>query len=155
MGERVTAGSVARELQSGERVLWEEAPDGRRWLQPQDALLIPFSLMWGGFAIFWEASALYSPSPGDSIIAPLWGIPFVPLGLYLIVGRLVVRRWLLGHTAYALTDRRAISITLGFRGGSPVKSVGLAPIRRLTSRSVATDAARSGSGHSRSGRVRS
>jgi hypothetical protein len=125
VGDHRPAGLVEQELQHGERMLWHGAPDRSRWFQPQDALLIPFSLMWGGFAIFWEVGVLSSRGARNSIIFPLWGIPFVCVGLYLIFGRLFVRRWLLAHTAYALTDRRAISVAPAFRGGKRVSSVWL------------------------------
>jgi hypothetical protein len=122
-GDRDAADLIEHELQRGERLLWQGAPDSGRWFQPQDAILLPFSLLWGGFAIFWEVSVLSSGSARSSVIAPLWGIPFICVGLYLIFGRVLVRRWLLAHTAYALTDRRAITIARALSGGNRVSSV--------------------------------
>lgn len=92
---------------------------------PQDALLIPFSLMWGGFAIFWEASVLSNQHARDGVLFPIWGVPFVLIGLYLIIGRFFVRRWALRNTVYALTNRRAVSLTPSVRGAARESSVWL------------------------------
>lgn len=78
-------------------------------LQPADALLIPFSLMWGGFAVFWEYSVLSSEKA--PLFFVLWGIPFVLMGVYIIVGRFVVDAYQRAATYYGLTDQRVIIIS--------------------------------------------
>lgn len=113
---------VAGELESSERLLWSGRP-GSRWLYPQDAVLIPFSVMWGGFAIFWEASVLFNRGARDSVIFPLWGVPFVLAGLYLMVGRFFARRWIRRRTLYAVTDQRVISIMPSWLRGERATSV--------------------------------
>jgi hypothetical protein len=109
-------------LDSGERLLWSGQPKQGLRLQAGDALLIPFSLMWGGFAIFWEASALGlvtmshqhvphvgdPPPPGPPIFMAIWGIPFVLVGLYMIVGRFFVDAAARRKTWYGVTDQRLI-----------------------------------------------
>jgi hypothetical protein len=126
---------AVRELQRGERLLWRGAPDPGRLLQPQDLYLIPFSLMWGGFAIFWEILAISGSR--KLTFLPVFGLPFVLVGLYIMFGRFAHRRWLRARTAYGLTDKRAFAITPSLFGGPRVRSVWLASypaIERQTGR---------------------
>jgi hypothetical protein len=53
-------GAVQPELAAGESILWAGQPSRRVTFHKQDLFLIPFSLMWGGFAIFWEAGVMGS-----------------------------------------------------------------------------------------------
>jgi hypothetical protein len=102
-------------LQPGEKILWTGQPDPSRLLGPADAFLIPFSLMWGGFAIVWEAGVVGFGAPGFFI---LWGIPFVVVGQYIIWGRFVYKRWDRRRTVYALTSQRVLILR-----GSSLQSV--------------------------------
>ena len=51
--------SVHGELGSDEQLLWTGAPKTGLRLRPSDATLIPFSLIWGGFAIYWEYGVVH------------------------------------------------------------------------------------------------
>ena len=93
---------------------------------PGDVFMIPFSLMWGGFAFFWEATVLHQSVPG---FFALWGIPFVAMGLYLIVGRFFVDAYRRSRTWYGLTDQRVLIIGGVF--GRDVKSLDLATLAAL------------------------
>jgi len=95
-------------LLPGERILWVGRPDERILFAPGDAYLIPFSIFWAGFAVFWEAGALRS---GAGPLFAVWGIPFVAIGLYLVVGRFFYKRYRKRRTLYAVTTRRALILT--------------------------------------------
>ena len=78
--------AIQSELGSGENVLWAGQPNSRVIFYKEEIYAIPFSLLWGGFAILWEAGVPSFWSSGHS--APFYliigGIPFVVFGQYLI-----------------------------------------------------------------------
>ena len=112
--------AIQPELTSGENVLWAGQPNRRIVLHKEDALLIPFSLLWGGFAIFWELGVMgywgtSSRSGNPWVFGILWGIPFVAIGQYMIWGRFFYIAWKKKRTHYAVTNRRVIVVQNGWR----------------------------------------
>src|SRR5262245_56900012 len=101
--------SIDKELRANERVFWRGKPATGIRLRGSDAYLIPFSLLWGGFAIFWEASVLTIPKDQPvGFVFPLFGIPFVLVGLYFIFGRFIFDARSRAKTEYAVTNQRVI-----------------------------------------------
>jgi len=117
---------IAKELEADERLMWSGAPREGVVLRRGDIVLIPFSVLWGGFAIFWEATVLRSGAP---LFFALWGIPFVLVGLYLIFGRFFVDAKSRARTAYGVTDRRIV-VVAGLRSRS-VRSLPLSAVPEI------------------------
>ena len=114
---RATCTASARlkvQLEPGERLLWSGQPKQGLALRSTDWFMVPFSLLWGGFAIFWELEALdpfvTSPNPVNLVMA-LFGIPFVLVGLYMMFGRFFADSRARAKTYYGVTDQRAIIVS--------------------------------------------
>jgi hypothetical protein len=115
-----TVVEIQPELTNGESVVWSGQPNPSIIFHKEDLFLIPFSLLWGGFAIFWEAgvSGFWGSKThqnGSWSFGILWGIPFVLIGQYLIWGRFFYAAWLKGRTFYAVTNQRVIVIQNGWK----------------------------------------
>lgn len=123
----MTTTSLQFVLDRGERQLWAGVPKQGIAFRSSDLLMIPFSLLWGGFAVFWELSVLRESAPG---FFALWGIPFVLMGLYITVGRFFVDARRRARTIYAITSDRVIMNTGAF---APVtKSLNLRTLSDVT-----------------------
>jgi hypothetical protein len=97
-------------LLTGERILWTGQPKQGIALASRDALLIPFSLLWGGFAIFWNVSVWSIPNEGQNpdLFFRLWGLPFLVAGFYFIFGRFLHDAAARKRSFYAVTDQRIL-----------------------------------------------
>ena len=73
--------AVQPELTSGESVLWAGQPNPRIIFHKDDLYLIPFSLLWGGFAIFWEAGAsgYWGSGPNSGKTVGIWNAMGYPI----------------------------------------------------------------------------
>jgi hypothetical protein len=92
-------------LLKGEKIVWWGQPAQGLLLTSRDWLLVPISLLWGGFVIFWETSVLSVNAP---IFMKLWGVPFVLIGLYLVGGRFLLDAWIRHGIYYAVTNQRVL-----------------------------------------------
>lgn len=92
-------------LETDETVLWRGKPEKLHLFSSQDVFMIPFSLLWAGFAVFWETTVIVQGAPWFFI---LFGSFFVLVGLYITVGRFLWRAYVLKRTVYAITDRKVL-----------------------------------------------
>jgi hypothetical protein len=114
---------VGTYLQPGERILWQGRPARRRLLRRTDLILVPLSLLWCGFAVFWESMVLADGAP---VFAVVWGVPFVLVGVYIVAGRFVIRAVSLRRARYMVTDARVL-----VQGGFSGERVTMAYLRSL------------------------
>ncbi len=125
-------------LDPGERLLWVGSPAGGLRVTPKGIATSAFGLFFFGFSLFWTLGAA-SPWIGGFtgempkgfgwffVFFPLFGLPFVAMGAYMLFGHYLHDAWRRRRTRYALTDRRAIITT--WAGKRSMKSF---PIGRET-----------------------
>lgn len=89
-----------------EYVVWNGKPGSGNLLTKYDIFMIPFSIIWCGFAIIWETIVFIIPAP---LLFKLWGIPFVAVGLYMVFGRFIMKSHLRKETIYVITNKRIFS----------------------------------------------
>lgn len=124
------------ELNHTEKLLWTGQPLPNR-STGGSLLLVIMGIPWTAFCVFWEAMAISiaiharnfptsaSTTVSSSIIPylfPLWGIPFILIG----VGMLTAPYWMRRKAqkiVYALTDERGLILTPTWRGGVSVRSI--------------------------------
>ncbi len=90
-------------LDRDERLLWVGKPKLGIHFQFIDIFLIPFSAVWFGFSVVWVTLAAQG-----SILFSLFGIPFVFVGFYMLIGRFFVDKRKRDNTVYGLTARRIL-----------------------------------------------
>ncbi|WP_418667762.1 hypothetical protein [Allofournierella sp.] len=113
---------LERQLGPGETVIWRGKPQK---LHPAGgAFGRLFGWVWLGFACFWELIALtvLLRTGIVGLLFPLFGIPFVLIGLKLVFPNLLGKRRLAG-TVYAVTNRRVLVVTESRVTAWPVSSI--------------------------------
>ena len=107
---------VTRELDSGERIRWMEQPIPRYFTAVSTPAFL-FAIPWTAFAIFWICGACGFKYPdfskGGVSFFPLFGVPFVLIGVGMLCSPLLTYRKAF-KTVYVLTDRRAIIFDAGW-----------------------------------------
>lgn len=115
---------LRQHLDNNENLIWTGQPKTGLVFRSADIFLIPFSLLWCGFAIFWFVSAV---SMGAPFFFSLFGLPFVIIGLFFVFGRFIIDAKQRENTMYGLTEERII-----IKSGIFNKSLKSLNIRTLT-----------------------
>jgi hypothetical protein len=102
--------AIQHEMRRGERPVWAERP------VPGTARRLTFArlrlgLFFTGFAVFWMAAAFLIVGAGDfgtfGALFPLFGIPFIVAGLFIMASAVNVARRL-ASTVYGLSTERVL-----------------------------------------------
>jgi len=110
-------------LLENEHVIWSGRPAQGLLLTRRDIAMIPFSLVWGGFAAF---AAWSTVSATALFLLPLQ-IAFCLVGLHLIVGRFFLDAWLRRTTHYGLTTQRVLIARSGLYNSFTAIGLGHVP----------------------------
>jgi hypothetical protein len=96
-------------LDPGERLVWSGTPDALRYAVRKSKVSFPFGIFFFGFSIFW----VYGAMQQSGLPFALFGVPFVAIGLVLVVSPLW--HFIRGLRAtYLVTDQRAVIDISGF-----------------------------------------
>lgn len=114
----------------GERLLWSGRPAQGLRLRRTDRIMIPFTIVFLGFAVFMEIMAIHNDGD-DGVLWPLviFGALFVLIGIYLTIGRFFHDAHARQGTIYGITDQRALLVT---GGGRKLRSLKLSAIPEIT-----------------------
>ena len=125
----VTTSPLRSRLEVGEQILWEGRPIRLAYTFRGSPFMFVFTLLWLGFALFWEGSALtYRNAPPFFAV---WGAVFVLFALYAAVGRFWVAAREADRTWYAVTNKRVIIRTGAFRERTVELSLRALPMPQL------------------------
>ena len=100
-------------LDVDEAIKWRGKPKGGLLLRIVDIFLIPFSLLWGGFASVFFLEFLMIDGGETPVVFPFlsMGFFFFLIGQYFIYGRFIVDAIIRANTDYYVTTQRAIIVT--------------------------------------------
>ena len=91
-------------LSGDEKLLWTGKPRAGIVFRTTDFFFIPFSILWVGFAIFWEYSVIQTGVP----FFALFGVVLIAMGLFMLIGRFFLDARKRKNTLYGITDSRVI-----------------------------------------------
>jgi hypothetical protein len=117
-------------LEEGETILWQGRPVTGIRLGDFFGFHLIFGLVFTGFSTIWITMAWVMTSGAGFDIFPLFGIPFLLVGLYITFGLPFTKDYVRKYSWYTLSDRKAY-IATEFFGKRRLKSVPYAEMNVL------------------------
>jgi membrane protein YdbS with pleckstrin-like domain len=100
-------GLAKRNLETGEKILWQGKPEFAPFILSGFGGIIP-GLFFFGFALFWTTTASAAGAPGDFLLV---GTMFMLIGLFILLGGPLTQWLRYRNTEYVVTDHRIITQT--------------------------------------------
>ncbi len=107
MAERDFLSKLDRLLKTNEKILWSGKPEKKAFVLPALAS-IPVGLLFFVFSIFWILAA---SSAGPPDFFTFMGLPFVVVGIAIIIAPFLWQLLRHRNTEYVITDKRIITQT--------------------------------------------
>jgi hypothetical protein len=120
MDSALTENRLAHALGRDRKFVWTGTPARGIRLRASDAIAIPFSLVWSGFALTFAFAVLRSPGPW---FIKLFATTFAAVGIYFIVGRFVLDAYFRAHSAYAIGEDAVYIVRDGFAPKTTILAV--------------------------------
>jgi hypothetical protein len=116
---------LQKELGDDERLVWWGRPSPKRYARTAWGLAV-FGIPWTAFVILWISLACAPLIQGQqgafAICFPLWGIPFLLVGIWMLTAPLRSRKSA-KQVCYGLTNQRLIIVQPGQFGIVEVQSI--------------------------------
>lgn len=122
------------ELRSGERIVWAAQPVAKRFARGSWPIVI-FGVFWTAFSVFWVATAARgtwsNSTPGVFKLFPLFGLPFVLIGIGMLISPIWMRKRA-AKTVYMITDQRAVIMSEAWPRRTHVQSYAPAQLQSVS-----------------------
>ena len=101
-------------LDPDETILWQGHPPTKLLLfSKPDVFLVPFSLVWAGFAVPGSISTFLWPK---SLVELPFALLFLVASIYFSIGRFFISQRMRKKTVYCVSNKRAFIATYGISG---------------------------------------
>lgn len=108
----MTNNEIKEKYFKNDKVLWEGAPKKVPVFTKSDFLLVPFSIIFGGFLLAYAVISAIMMFAGQGILFSLVGITFLLIGVYIIFIRLWYRKKRISRQVYFVTDKRVFGFDM-------------------------------------------
>lgn len=105
----MTTNEIANKYLKDEQILWQGEPKNVPLFHKSDILILPFTILFGGFLIAYAVISAIMMFAGQGIWFSLVGITFLLMGIYIVFLRLWYRKKRIKRQRYFVTSKRVFA----------------------------------------------